>query len=58
MVAEGIELQEELDVLCALGVPFGQGYYLGRPAPATEIVGGAAGGGAEVPDLLTTPGRS
>jgi len=54
VVAEGIELQEELDVLSALGVPFGQGYHLGRPVPATEIVDG----GDEVPDLLTTPRRS
>ena len=33
IVAEGIETREELDELVALGVPFGQGFYLGKPAP-------------------------
>lgn len=35
IVAEGIERQEELDVLRRLGVTHGQGYFLGRPAPLT-----------------------
>ena len=33
IIAEGIETREELDELVALGVPFGQGYYLAEPAP-------------------------
>jgi EAL domain-containing protein (putative c-di-GMP-specific phosphodiesterase class I) len=33
IVAEGIESKDELDVLRDLGVRYGQGYYLGRPAP-------------------------
>jgi EAL domain-containing protein (putative c-di-GMP-specific phosphodiesterase class I)/AmiR/NasT family two-component response regulator len=33
IVAEGIETREELDELVALGVPFGQGFYLAEPAP-------------------------
>ncbi len=33
IVAEGIETREELDELIALGVPFGQGFYLAEPAP-------------------------
>jgi EAL domain-containing protein (putative c-di-GMP-specific phosphodiesterase class I)/FixJ family two-component response regulator len=33
IVAEGIETRQELNVLVALGVRFGQGYYLGEPAP-------------------------
>jgi len=33
IVAEGIETREELDELVALGVPFGQGFYLGKPGP-------------------------
>lgn len=33
VVAEGIEEADELKVLQELGVPFGQGYLLGRPAP-------------------------
>jgi len=31
IVAEGIETEAELAALEALGVPYGQGYYLGRP---------------------------
>ncbi len=33
IVAEGIETAEELDTLVALGVPFGQGFYLAEPEP-------------------------
>jgi EAL domain-containing protein (putative c-di-GMP-specific phosphodiesterase class I) len=33
IVAEGVETTGELDVLQALGVPFAQGFLLGRPAP-------------------------
>jgi EAL domain-containing protein (putative c-di-GMP-specific phosphodiesterase class I) len=31
IVAEGIETESELESLKALGVPYGQGYFLGRP---------------------------
>ena len=31
MVAEGIETASELETLRMLGVPKGQGYFLGRP---------------------------
>ena len=34
VVAEGIELPEELQVLRELGCEYGQGFMLGRPAPA------------------------
>jgi EAL domain-containing protein (putative c-di-GMP-specific phosphodiesterase class I)/CheY-like chemotaxis protein len=33
VVAEGIETQEDLEVLRRLYVPFGQGFHLGRPGP-------------------------
>ena len=33
VVAEGIETREELDILLKLKVPYGQGYFIGRPAP-------------------------
>ncbi len=33
IVAEGIETNEELETLLALGVRFGQGFYLAEPAP-------------------------
>ena len=34
VVAEGIETEEELAMLISLGVTTGQGYFMGRPAPA------------------------
>lgn len=34
MIAEGIETRDELDTLVAIGVPYGQGFYLQKPAPA------------------------
>ena len=37
VIAEGIESVEELDALRRLGVPLGQGYYLGRPGPIGSI---------------------
>lgn len=36
-VAEGVEDVETLDLLRRLGVDFAQGYYLGRPQPATHL---------------------
>ena len=33
LIAEGIETSGERKVLHALGIPLGQGYLLGRPAP-------------------------
>ncbi len=33
IIAEGIETQDELDTLSALGVDLGQGFFLGRPGP-------------------------
>ncbi len=36
LVAEGIETPAELAQLRELGVPLGQGYHLGRPAPPTH----------------------
>lgn len=37
VVAEGIETADELRVLRHAGVPAGQGYYLGRPAPLNSL---------------------
>lgn len=34
IIAEGIETEEEMGALIRLGVPYGQGFYIGRPAPA------------------------
>jgi diguanylate cyclase (GGDEF)-like protein/PAS domain S-box-containing protein len=35
-VAEGIETQEEIDVLRACGVPYGQGYLIAKPSPPSN----------------------
>jgi len=37
IVAEGIETEAELATLKQLGVPYGQGYYLGRPEPLVAL---------------------
>jgi diguanylate cyclase (GGDEF)-like protein/PAS domain S-box-containing protein len=37
VIAEGIETQEAVDKMRELGVPLGQGFLLGRPAPAEEF---------------------
>lgn len=39
LVAEGIESDGERKTLRRLGVPFGQGFLFGHPAPAAEIAG-------------------
>lgn len=36
VVAEGVETQEHLGILDEIGCDMGQGYYLGRPAAASE----------------------
>ena len=36
-VAEGIERSSQLAVLRDLGCPLGQGFHLGRPAPADAV---------------------
>ncbi len=37
LVAEGIETAEDLQVLRTLRIPYGQGYWLGRPAPRPAL---------------------
>ena len=49
IIAEGIERKEELETLLELGVGYGQGFLLGRPAgsflpPATLTVAAPAAG--------------
>ncbi|TNC13515.1 EAL domain-containing protein [Methylobacterium terricola] len=38
VVAEGVETAEDLATLSALGCPYLQGYHLGRPAPADQVL--------------------
>ena len=33
IIAEGIETAAEFQTLLGLGIPYGQGFYLGEPAP-------------------------
>ena len=42
LIAEGIETQEDRDELRRLGVSLGQGYLLGRPVRAQDVVVGSA----------------
>jgi hypothetical protein len=37
VIAEGIETAGELDVIRQLGIDCGQGYFLGRPGPVTQL---------------------
>jgi EAL domain-containing protein (putative c-di-GMP-specific phosphodiesterase class I) len=39
LVAEGVENQETLELLAALGCDLAQGYHLARPIPADELAG-------------------
>jgi EAL domain-containing protein (putative c-di-GMP-specific phosphodiesterase class I) len=39
VVAEGIEREEELEVCRGIGIRYGQGYLLGRPAPLPSQLG-------------------
>ena len=37
LVAEGIENADDLETLCSLGIGYGQGYHLGRPAASPQV---------------------
>ncbi len=38
VVAEGVETQEQLDVLCSFSCPIIQGFYFSKPIPEGEVV--------------------
>ena len=38
VVAEGVETADDLATLQSMGCPFMQGYHLGRPQPAEDIL--------------------
>jgi diguanylate cyclase (GGDEF)-like protein len=44
VTAEGVETEEQLELLRSLGCPFGQGYLLGRPAPYVAGVAALSAG--------------
>ncbi|WP_206018368.1 putative bifunctional diguanylate cyclase/phosphodiesterase [Roseovarius nitratireducens] len=43
VVAEGIETANQCDMLMAMGIEFGQGFYFARPAPADDLISQLAG---------------
>ncbi|MBL7257215.1 EAL domain-containing protein [Paractinoplanes lichenicola] len=43
VIAEGIETAAQRDALVACGVPFGQGFYLGKPVPVERVLTGVGG---------------
>ncbi len=53
LIAEGIETSQELSVLIDLGVEYGQGFYLGKPAAALQPVSSAVR--QEILKLSRTP---
>jgi EAL domain-containing protein (putative c-di-GMP-specific phosphodiesterase class I) len=50
VVAEGVETEDQLDILRAYDCDFAQGYLIGRPVPAAEIA-------AEIPRTSRAPAR-
>ncbi|WP_126427412.1 bifunctional diguanylate cyclase/phosphodiesterase [Brevibacillus marinus] len=42
IIAEGVETERELQTLVELGVPYAQGYYLGKPVSGLTATSGAA----------------
>ncbi|WP_231953647.1 EAL domain-containing protein [Actinoplanes derwentensis] len=43
VIAEGIETAAQRDALVACGVPYGQGFYLGKPVPVERVLSGVGG---------------
>ena len=57
LVAEGIETEAQARELVGLGVPFGQGFHLGRPGPASDWAARLAAGAFGPASSLTSPHR-
>jgi EAL domain-containing protein (putative c-di-GMP-specific phosphodiesterase class I) len=64
VIAEGIETEDELDIVRQLGIPYGQGYFIGRPGPTAllrqgfvHVGSGAVRQGATASDHQSFPER-
>jgi PAS domain S-box-containing protein len=55
-VAEGVETEEQAEILLWLGCQLGQGWLYGRPVPAEALPGLVAALPQPMPVVLTTPG--
>jgi diguanylate cyclase (GGDEF)-like protein len=55
VVAEGVETQDELDALRALGCKLVQGYHLSRPAPLPDVMAWAVAQAPTVSTAATAP---
>jgi GGDEF domain-containing protein len=57
VIAEGIETAAELEALLALGIPYGQGYFIGRPQPPAADGPVVAEPAYELVPVPATPAR-
>lgn len=55
-VAEGVETEEQADMLLCLGCELGQGWLYGRPVPSEELAALVAAPDRAQPGILLSPG--
>ncbi len=55
LIAEGIETEAQRDLLAAMGCPYGQGYLLAMPMPASQAEGLVRNGFPATPSVPSPP---